>query len=103
MSDFVLHPEAIRDLEDIWDYVASGSLDAADRCLELVYRSIRELTVFPHLGHVRLDLTSRPMRFQVVSNLLIAYVPEEKPLLILAVIDGRRNPRTIAAMLRERS
>ena len=102
MIGFVLHPEALKDLEDIWDYIASSGVDAADRIVEEVYRAILQLSAFPYQGHVRLDLTSRPVRFQVVRSLLIVYAPEEHPLLVLAVIDGRRNPRVIAAMLRGR-
>lgn len=103
MSAFVLHPEAFRDIEDIWEYIGANSPDAADRVLEEIHRTISELVAFPNQGHVRPDLTSWPIRFQVVRNLLIAYLPQEKPLLILAVIDGRRHPRVLAAMLRERA
>ena len=45
------------------------------------------------------DLTSRPLRFWTVRNYLIAYAPDEKPLLIIAVLDGRRSPGVIAAIL----
>lgn len=103
MSTFVLHPEALRDLEEVWEYIASSSIDAADRLSEEVYGAISGLVAFPYQGHVRLDLTSHPIRFCVVRSLLIAYAPDEKPLLILAIIDGRRNPRVIAAMLRGRT
>lgn len=34
MSEFVLHPDAVKDLEEIWEYVAADSLDAADRICE---------------------------------------------------------------------
>jgi|HubBroStandDraft_2_1064218.scaffolds.fasta_scaffold205042_2 plasmid stabilization system protein ParE len=103
MSSFVLHPGAVRDLEDIWEYIGARSIEAADRVLEEIYGAISELVAFPYQGHVRLDLSSRPIRFQVVRSLLIAYAPQEKPLLILAVIDGRRHPRVLAALLRERT
>jgi hypothetical protein len=33
---------------------------------------------------------------------LIVYAPDQKPLLMLAVLNGRRNPRIIAASLRSR-
>jgi plasmid stabilization system protein ParE len=33
---------------------------------------------------------------------IIAYAPDERPLLIIAVLHGRRSPRVIAAILRER-
>ena len=38
------------------------------------------------------DLTSRPVRFQTVRNYLIAYAPDEEPLPVLSVLDGRRSP-----------
>jgi len=34
MSQFVLHPGAVQDLNEIWEYVASDSLDAADQFVE---------------------------------------------------------------------
>jgi hypothetical protein len=52
--------------------------------------------------HRRTDLTSRPLRFMNVRNFLVAYAPDEKPLLILAVIHGSRSPRVMAAILRGR-
>jgi plasmid stabilization system protein ParE len=60
------------------------------------------LARFPHQGHFRSDLTSKPLRFKVIRNYLIAYAYEMKPLWIVAVIDGRRNPRVIASILRDR-
>jgi len=54
------------------------------------------------MGHIRADLTSRPLRFHTVRDYLIAYAPEEKPLVVIAILHGRRNPRVIATLLRER-
>jgi plasmid stabilization system protein ParE len=31
MSEFVLHPQAYADLDDIWEYMAADNVDAADR------------------------------------------------------------------------
>jgi len=30
MSQFVLHPEAYSDLNEIWEYIAADNLDAAE-------------------------------------------------------------------------
>lgn len=102
MSGFVLHPKAFTDLEEIWDFIADDNLDAADRVLDEIHQAIRALVPFPNQGHIRTDLTSRPLRFQPIRNFLLAYAPDEKPLVVLAILHGRRNPRVIAALLRER-
>ena len=59
--------------------------------------------LLPYAGHTRPDLSSRPLRFQTVRDYVIAYAPDEKPLAIIAVLHGRRNPHLIAAMIRERT
>ncbi len=100
MSGFVLHPDALTDLTEIWEYIAAENSGAADRVLEEIHQAIRALVPFPQLGHSRPDLTSRPIRFHPVRELLIAYAPDEKPLVVLAIIHGRRNPRVMAALLR---
>jgi len=102
MSGFVLHPEALSDLEEIWEFIATDNLGAADGVLDEISGAIRSLVSFPQQGHRRTELTSRPIRFQPVRDFLIAYAPDEKPLLVIAVLHGRRNPRVIAALLRER-
>jgi plasmid stabilization system protein ParE len=102
MSGFVFHPAALLDLEEIWEFIAADSLDAADRVLEDTYEAISALVPFPLAGHVRPDLAARPLRFHPVRDFLIAYAPDERPLIVLAVLHGRRNPRVIAALLRDR-
>ncbi len=100
---FVLHPEAAQDIVEIWEFLASENLSAAGRVREEILRAIRKLTTFPYQGHARPDLTSSPLRFHLVRDYLIAYAPDEKPLLVVAVVHGRRNPRFIAGMLRSRT
>jgi plasmid stabilization system protein ParE len=102
MSTFVLHPEAYADLDEIWEYIADDNLDAADRVLEEIYQTIQSLVAFPHRGHKRPDLTSRPLLFHVLRDYVIAYAPDEKPLAVIAVLHGRRSPRVIAAILKGR-
>jgi plasmid stabilization system protein ParE len=73
MSEFVLHPSALKDLEEIWEYIAAENLDAADRVCEEIRQAIQSLVPFPHVGHSRPDLTSRHLRFQTVLDFVIAY------------------------------
>jgi plasmid stabilization system protein ParE len=102
MSGHALHPEAYADLDDIRGYIAEDSPDAADRIIKEIFDAIRGLVPFPNQGHKRPDLTSRPLRFLLVREYLIAYAPEEKPIWVVAVIHGRRSPRVMAAILRGR-
>jgi plasmid stabilization system protein ParE len=102
MSGFVLHPAAFTDLTEIWEFIAADNLSAADRILEEILEAIRALLSFPHAGDSRPDLTSRPIRFHPVRDFLVAYAPDEIPLVVLAVLHGRRSPRVMAAILRER-
>jgi len=101
-SGYALHPEAFADLDDIRDYIAQRNPDAADRVISEIFDTIRGLVPFPHQGHRRPDITSRPLRFVRVREYLIAYAPEEKPLWVVAVMHGRRSPRIMAAILRGR-
>ena len=103
MSKFVLHPEAYADLDEIWEYIAADNLDAAARVLDEIYQAVTSLARFPHQVHSRPDLTSRPLRFHVVRDYVIAYAADERPLAVIAILHGRRNPRVLAAILNRRS
>ena len=101
-SGYALHPEAFEDLDDIRDYIAQANPDAADRVISEIFFTVRGLIPFPHQGHRRPDLTSHPLRFILVREYLIAYAPDEEPLWVIAVLHTRRNPRIMAAILRDR-
>ena len=93
-----LTPDAIDDIDGIWTFIARNNPDAADRVEQEILNSCERLTDFPFQGHVRQDLTSRPLRFWTVSaypNYIIVYRPETKPLEIIRVLHGRRDLKRI--------
>ena len=102
MNGYAFHPEAFTDLDDIWEFIAEHNIDAADKVIDEIYDAVRKLVEFPHQGHRRPELTSRPLRFLQVRDYLIVYAPEESPLWVVAVMHGRRSPRVMAAILRGR-
>ena len=102
MTGYDFHPEAAIDLEEIWDFIANDSTDAADRVITDILDTIEGLAPFPQQGYRRPDLTARPLRFTNTRNYLIAYAADENPLWVVAVIHGRRSPRVMAAILRAR-
>jgi toxin ParE1/3/4 len=102
MITYDFHPEVASDLDEIWDFIAADSPSAADGVIAEIVAGIDGLVPFPHQGHRRPELTSRPLRFIRVRSYLIAYAPDEKPLWVVAVIHGSRSPRVMAAILRGR-
>ncbi len=66
------HPQVRFDLDEIWDFIAVDSLDAADKVIADIVASLDALVTFPYQGHKRPDLTSRPLRFILVHDYLIA-------------------------------
>jgi plasmid stabilization system protein ParE len=99
MSGFALHPEAYDDIDEVRAYIAEDNPAAADRVVNEIFDRIRQLVPVPDQGFRRPNLTSLPLRFVTVRDYLIAYAPEKKPLWVVAVLHGRRNPRVIAAIL----
>ena len=99
---FEIHPGAAQDITEIWEFIAEDSPLSAKRVRQEILDAIRNLMSFPRQGRIRPDLTTRPLRFHAVREFLIAYAPEEKPIIIIAVVHGRRSPRTMAAILRSR-
>lgn len=102
MKRYDLHEEAVADLKEIGAYISIDNVDAAKRIADEIFDAILMLSSFPHAGHQRPDLTSRPLRFQVVREYLIAYAPDENPLWVIAILHGRRSPHLIASILRAR-
>jgi plasmid stabilization system protein ParE len=107
VSGYTLHSEAFGDIDEIRAHIAAGDPDAADpdaadRVVTAIFDRIRALVGLPHQGYRRPDLTSRPLRFALVFEYVIAYAPEKTPLRVLAVFHGRRSPRVMAAILRGR-
>jgi antitoxin ParD1/3/4/toxin ParE1/3/4 len=45
----------------------------------------------PEIGHLREDLTDRPVKFWSVFSYLVAYDPARDPLRIVAVVHGARD------------
>lgn len=93
MSRALVTPEAKADLRAIWEYIADDNIDAADRVLDQIEEAFNRLADMPGVGHFRLDLLDQRYRFYTVYSYVIAYRWETRPIEIIAVIHGARNPR----------
>lgn len=70
VKSYALHPEVYCDLDDIYNYIESFNFVAADRVLDEFLVVFDSLARFPHQGHFRSDLTSKPLRFKVIRSYL---------------------------------
>jgi plasmid stabilization system protein ParE len=100
MTPYILAPEALQDLQELWDYIATENLDVADRVIDTLFVAFERLAAMPGLGHKREDLTDRPLRFWAVDAYLVIYRAERTPIEIVAVTRGGRDiPATPPASL----
>jgi len=86
-----MSPEARDDVQEIRDYIARDSTEAARRVLAELRMAMRRLAEMPELGHVREDLADEPLRFWPVYSYLIIYRPEARPLQVVRVLRGSRD------------
>lgn len=97
MADSFFSPEARLDLMEIWEYIARDNVDAADRVEQQIQEAVSLLARHPELGHLRPDLTSKPVRFWAVYSYLVVYDPNTRPLEVVRILSGYRD---IAALLK---
>jgi plasmid stabilization system protein ParE len=91
----IISETALADLDEIWLYIAKDSVRAADRVIEKIYDDIYRLAEFPSMGHVREDLTDKPLRFWSVYSYLIVYKPDTAPIEIVRVFSGYRDVESL--------
>jgi plasmid stabilization system protein ParE len=78
-----LAPQAERDLDDIWLYIAkeSGSVEIAERLIDKITHRFLDVTRFPYIGRPR-DEDLRPGYSLAVDDYIIVYCMENQDALI---------------------
>lgn len=101
MKLFVLTPQAEHDLNEIWDYIAGGNIEAADRVLDVLDATFSKLVKTPGIGHKRDELADQRHRFFLVYSYLIVYRYETNPLQIIRVLHAARDVQHILGLTSE--
>jgi antitoxin ParD1/3/4/toxin ParE1/3/4 len=91
MREYVLSTGAELDLNEIWEYIARDSIDAADRWIGKLFDAFEALAQNPGMGHQRKDLTAYPILFWPVGDYLILYRAQDKRIEIVAITQGARD------------
>lgn len=84
--------KALADLKDIHDYIARDSRRYAQIQVERLQESALNLARLPEVGRVVPEFPNSPWREILTGNYRLIYRvrPEERQILILAVVHGRR-------------
>lgn len=92
MSRFILAPQAARDIEQIVQYIAKDSVNAALDLQDQLLENFRHLASFPTSGHTRNDLAGdRDLLFWPTGKYLILYRVKDKKIEIAAVLHAARD------------
>ncbi len=73
MAQIAWTDEALRWLEDIFEYIAADNPDAANRTVEGIFERAQALAQYPELGHRYLP-SSRNVRILLYGHYRIAYL-----------------------------
>ena len=90
MNQYIISTEAIRDMEQILDYLANTNINAGEKFLEEFSKKCRYLTEFPLMGRSYREI--RPyLRGLPMKNYIIFYRLSEQGLEIMRVVKGERD------------
>lgn len=89
----VLSREAAAELDQIWYHIAkeSGSPDRADRLVDALTERFQLLSTYPRIGRERPDLRTGLRSFAVGTHVIIYRVDSSEDVVILHLVDGRRD------------
>jgi plasmid stabilization system protein ParE len=78
-------------IEHIVSHIARDSTTAALRVVDDLIAAFGVIAEHPGFGHLREDLTDKPLRFYRVHNYLIVYRAEPAPVVIARVYHGAQD------------
>jgi toxin ParE1/3/4 len=85
-----LSPQALTDLDEIWDFIAQDDPDAADRFVETLHEACGLIFSMPRVGRSRPEL-ARGLRSFSHGSYVTVYVIERDMLTIARIIHGSRD------------
>ena len=81
---------ALNDLCEIHEFIAKDSPRYAQIQIEKIQKAVSNLAVFPSLGRQVPEFPHLPYREVLVGNYRVLYREEEKRVLVMSVVHGRR-------------
>lgn len=86
--DYILSESAEKDLKQIKDYISEDSPINAKNFIDKIFEAFAKIADFPQIGHSRLDLTEKELKFWHIKSYLIVYNIDENDINIVRVLNG---------------
>lgn len=90
-KDYILTIKAREDLGEIIHYIAESSPSSARRIKEKFIAAFSLLGERPNIGHLRQDLTERPLRFWSLYHYAIVYRADTSPITVTHIVSAYRD------------
>ena len=96
MTEYIIAPDAVRDLEEISTYYAIHNIEAGEKLLDEFEARCRYLVSFPKIGKSYRSIRS-DLRGISFSGYIIFYRVSERVVEILRVVSGSRDLEALFA------
>lgn len=94
MNTYSLSDEAIRDLEELCDYLAQTEPKAASRIFDAIRQRCKLLAQFPNMGK-SYSYLAPDLRGFVTEDYVIFYYPRQNGIDIARIVSGYRDVETL--------
>lgn len=94
MNTYSLSDEAIRDLEELCDYLAQNEPKAASRIFDNIRQRCKLLAQFPNMGK-SYDRFAPDLRGFVIEDYIIFYYPRQDGIDVVRIVSGYRDLETL--------
>lgn len=96
MSAYKLSSEALRDLDEIWVYIARDDIYAAEEWIERLRDQVKLIASRPTIGHVRFGGRKYvPLRFWPYERYVIVYYQDGEDVIVIAISQGHRSMKRL--------
>lgn len=92
----VYSDESLADLEDIWDFLAGESEQAASRVVNALISFCQRLSQFPYSHQTLPGLPKPDVRRAVLRHWVILYEVHQTHIAVLRIVHGGRDLRALA-------
>jgi len=83
--------EAIKDLEEIWDYIAADNPNRADQFIDEIYKKCREIARLDGVGRRRDELIPGLLSIPFRKKYLVFFLRTVKRVQIVRILHGARE------------